>query len=81
MKDKIQALRQEARLEGKEFINKSKLTNNLPGKYNYDQAKTTSMHLLMPQEKLDYLIQNDLPIDGVYEEILNKHNRDGNKSM
>ena len=51
-------------------------------KYNIQGKEwKSSMHSMFDQERLDYLINNDLPIEDEYKILDKKYSKYGNKDM
>ena len=73
---RIQQLRREAENEAKQILNsKTKINGkNLDSKNNITIKRESSLHSLLPQEDIDYCINNNLDIGYLYTEMASKYN-------
>lgn len=72
---RIQQLRKEAEAEAKLILKDKKSfgTKAFEGKNSITVRRESSMHSLLPQEAIDYCINNNLDIEYLYNELYSKY--------
>ena len=70
--EQIRRLRKQANDEGSILFPGKKA--ELQSKYNTSERRESTMHSLLPLDEIDYLINNDLSLDNVYNKANAKFN-------
>jgi hypothetical protein len=82
--EQFKLLRKEALQEAREVLGPKLLVKYRQGKFNFDanraERNQSIMHKLMSVEEIEYRINNNLPIDDLYERDGSKFQRDKNVS-
>ena len=71
----IQALRKEAEDQAKKILKDKKKfsTKEFDAKHNTTIKRESSLHSLLPQEDINYCINNNLDIEYLYNELYSKY--------